>query len=48
MEDLDLQAWKIKAEIEKAPDNLFTAEEKVTYYKFIDLACWFIKSWWLI
>lgn len=47
IEDLDLQAGKVKAEIEKAPDDLFTAEEKVAYYKFIDLACDFIKDGWL-
>lgn len=47
IEDLDLQAGKIKSEIEKAPDNLFTEQEKVAYYKFIDLACDFIKTSWL-
>lgn len=45
MDDLELQAGKIKAEIEKAPENLFTAEEKVAYYKFIDLAVDHIKEW---
>lgn len=45
MDDLDLQAGKIKAEIEKAPDNLFSPEEKIVYYKFIDLACDSIKAW---
>lgn len=44
IEDLDLQAGKIKSEIETAPNNLFTEEEKVSYYKFIDLACNFIKD----
>lgn len=44
IDDLDLQAGKIKSEIEKAPDNLFTEDEKVAYYKFIDLACNLIKN----
>lgn len=47
IEDIELQAGKYKAEIEKAPENLFTEEEKVSYYKFIDLACDYIKSLWL-
>jgi hypothetical protein len=45
IEDLDLQGGKIKSEVEKAPDNLFSEAEKITYYKFIDLACEFIKAW---
>lgn len=47
LDDLELQAGKVKAEIDSAPDNLFTEEEKVAYYKFIDLTCNFIKTSWL-
>jgi hypothetical protein len=39
-----LTAGKVKSEIEKAPDNLFSDDEKITYYKFIDLACEHIKA----
>lgn len=47
LDDIDLQAWKVKSEIEKAPDNIFTEEEKIAYYKFIDLTCEFAKTSWL-
>lgn len=47
IDDLDLQAGKIKSEVEKAPDNLFTEEEKIAYYKYIDLVCNHIKTIWI-
>jgi len=47
IDDLELQSWKVKTDIEWAPEGTFSDEEKEAYYKFIDLSCSFLKNVWL-
>ena len=47
VDDIELQAGKIKAEVEKVGADVFTEKEKIAYYKFIDLSCKFIQTSWL-